>query len=292
MAVSRTSATSNLPAREDVTFPSGSETIAAWLYPRPGNVASEGEKTPAIVLAHGLGGIKEMRLDAYAEVFQKAGYTVVVFDYRYFGDSTGLPRQLLSISCQLADWAAAIKYTRSLPSVNPAKVALFGSSFGGGHALSMAVRDPKLACVIAQCPFTSGFASSGTVGLLTLPFLAIRAVLDQLLGLFTRRTIQVKLAGKPGEVNWVAARIALWLPLYFPGWAARKARIPAFVAICGKDSVAPPGPTLRYAKKIPKGEWKVYDDLGHFTIYNGEPFERVTKDYVAFLQKHVPVPSK
>ncbi|KAK0542346.1 hypothetical protein OC844_007813 [Tilletia horrida] len=325
MAVASTSTstaitTADLPARQDVTFRSGRETCAAWLYPRP---ASSGPApSPAIVIGHGLGGVKEMRLDAYGERFQRAGYTVLVFDYRYFGESTGEPRHLLSIRAQLADWAAAIAYVRSLEQVDPKRVAILGSSFGGGHAMSMAVRDPTLACAISQCPFTSGFASAKTVGLLTLPFIAIRALLDQLLGLlaliglFRRWSIRVKLAGKPGEValmnradvlpgigdlidldknwhrNFVGARIALWLPLYFPGWAARKSRIPIFVGICGKDTVAPPGPTLWYAKRIPKGEYAVYEDVGHFSIYIGKAFERAIADYLAFLNKHVPIHKK
>ncbi|KAE8244457.1 hypothetical protein A4X13_0g6584 [Tilletia indica] len=311
MAVDRTSTSTILPAREDITFPSGKETIAAWLYPRPSNVA--GEKSPAIVVAHGLGATKENGLDDFGRAFQEAGYTVIVFDYRYFGGSTGMPRQLLKIGSQLADWAAAIEYTRSLPTVDPSKVAIFGTSFGGGHAMTMAVRDPKLACAISQCPFTSGLASTGTVGLLTLPFIAARAISDQLLGLFTRRIVRITLAGEPGEValmnkpdvvagalalsgeesiNYVGARIGLWLPLYFPGRTARKAEIPIFVAICGSDSVAPPGPTLSYAKKIPKGEWKVYEDMGHFSIYKGEAFKKAMADYLAFLGKHVPVATK
>jgi len=300
-------AAASMPARQDVTFISGKDICAAWLYPRPG--PERRDKTPALILGHGLGGVREMRLDAYAAEFQKAGYTVVVFDYRYFGSSGGQPRQLLSISAQLQDWAAAIKFTRGLDIVDPQKVGIFGTSFGGGHVLSMAVRDPTIACAISQCPFTSGFASAGTVGL-ALPFIALRAILDQIIGFFTRRIISVKLAGKPGEValmnqpdviqgylglgrpdhkNYVAARIALWLPLYMPGWAARRAKIPIFVAICGKDSVAPPGPTIRYAKSIPRGEWKLYEDLGHFTIYNGDGFQRAMRDYLEFLGRHLPV---
>ncbi|KAL9936788.1 hypothetical protein V8E36_004023 [Tilletia maclaganii] len=300
-------AAASMPARQDVTFISGQDTCAAWLYPRPG--PERKEKTPALILGHGLGGVREMRLDAYAEEFQKAGYTVIVFDYRYFGGSGGQPRQLLSISAQLSDWAAAIRFTRSLDIVDPKKVGIFGSSFGGGHVLTMAVRDPTIACAIAQCPFTSGFASAFTVGWV-MPLIALRAILDQIIGLFTRRIIAIKLAGRTGEValmnqpdvtqaylelkrptarNYVSARIALWLPLYYPGWAARKAKIPIFVGICGKDSVAPPGPTLRYAKAIPKGEYVVYDDVGHFTIYNGEPFKRAMRDYIEFLSRHLPV---
>jgi len=49
------------------------------------------------VLAHGFGGVREARLDAFAERFGDAGLAALVFDYRYFGASTGEPRQLIDI---------------------------------------------------------------------------------------------------------------------------------------------------------------------------------------------------
>lgn len=56
-----------------------------------------------IVMAHGLGGTRRMRLTAFAERFVAEGYACLVFDYRYFGDSEGQPRQLLDIKSQLED---------------------------------------------------------------------------------------------------------------------------------------------------------------------------------------------
>ena len=47
------------------------------------------------VMAHGLGGVRQMRLDAFAERFSSAGYRCLVFDYRHFGAGAGEPRQLL-----------------------------------------------------------------------------------------------------------------------------------------------------------------------------------------------------
>ena len=51
--------------------------------------------SPMPVMAHGLGGVRQMRLDAFAERFSSAGYRCLVFDYRHFGASAGEPRQLL-----------------------------------------------------------------------------------------------------------------------------------------------------------------------------------------------------
>jgi dienelactone hydrolase len=96
--------------REDVLFTSGGDRISAWLY-RPSNAGD----APLLVMAHGLGAVRTMRLDAYAERFTAAGYACLVFDYRNFGDSEGRPRQLLDIRMQLADWAAAVGPRRPGP---------------------------------------------------------------------------------------------------------------------------------------------------------------------------------
>ncbi|ADX84537.1 hydrolase [Sulfolobus islandicus REY15A] len=44
-------------------------------------------------MAHGFSAVKEMYLDSFAEVFAKAGFVVLVYDNRNFGESEGEPRQ-------------------------------------------------------------------------------------------------------------------------------------------------------------------------------------------------------
>ena len=51
-------------------------------------------RAPIMVMAHGLGGTRNMRLPAFAERFVAEGYGCLLFDYRHFGDSDGEPRQL------------------------------------------------------------------------------------------------------------------------------------------------------------------------------------------------------
>jgi uncharacterized protein len=141
--------------RADVTFACQGTACAAWLY-RP---AEAPEGLPLVVLGHGLGAVREMRLDAYAERFAQAGFAALVFDYRYLGASGGTPRQLLDIRKQLQDWHAAIEFARDLPGIDAERIVLWGSSFGGGHVMRIASEDPRLAAVIAQCPFTDGLSS-------------------------------------------------------------------------------------------------------------------------------------
>jgi dienelactone hydrolase len=46
-----------------------------------------GDKLPAVILCHGWGGVRSHLNQAYAPEFAKAGYVVLSFDYRGWGDS-------------------------------------------------------------------------------------------------------------------------------------------------------------------------------------------------------------
>ncbi len=293
--------------REDVQFASGDDRISAWLY-RPASGAA-GSAAPLLVMAHGLGAVRPMRLDAYAERFSGAGYACLVFDYRNFGDSEGRPRQLLDINLQLADWAAAVAYARTLEGIDPDRIGLWGTSFGGGHVIATAARLPGIKAVVAQCPFTDGVASARTLNPVIFARIGVLAARDLMAARLGQPPVMVTAAGKPGEValmnapdvypgymrlvpegqtvpNEVAARFALKVMTCRPGRAAAKVGCPILFCVCEADSVAPPVPTLRYAAKAPRGEVRMYPE-GHFAIYVGDAFERVVADQVAFLNRHL-----
>jgi dienelactone hydrolase len=288
--------------RADVWFNSGSDRISAWLYRPTGN-----GDAPLLVMAHGLGAVRTMRLDAYAERFSAAGYACLVFDYRNFGDSEGEPRQLLDISMQLQDWTVAVAYAKTLAGIDHNRIGLWGTSFGGGHVIATAARLPGIAAVVSQCPFTDSIASLGTVNrLISVTALAVRDLIGARLG---RPPVMVPTAGRPGEValmnapdaysgymrlvpegttlrNEVAARIGVKILPYRPGRLASKITCPILFCVCETDSVAPSGPTRRYAATAPRGEVRLYPE-GHFEIYVDDAFERVIADQIEFLDKNL-----
>jgi pimeloyl-ACP methyl ester carboxylesterase len=90
------------------------------------------------------------------------------------------------------------------------------------------------------------------------------------------------------HLNAIPARLVLSLPFLSPGIAAADIKTPIFFAICGKDSVAPPQVSIDYARKAVNGTVKVYEEMGHFDIYVGKNFDIAAKDYLAFLDKHLP----
>ncbi|WP_299051290.1 alpha/beta fold hydrolase [uncultured Nocardioides sp.] len=294
--------------RSDTSFRSGDGTCAAWLY-RPGT--DDGGRRPAVVLAHGLGGTRQMRLAAYAERFSAAGYVCLVLDHRHFGASSGEPRQLLSVRRQLEDWRAAIAHVRGLEGVDPDRVVAWGTSFGGGHALTLAAEDRRLAAAIAQCPFTDGVASALAVPPLTSVRLTAVALRDRAGALAGRPPVYRPAAGEPGRTafmtahdalpgmtalgrgaddfdNRLTARSALDVLRYAPGRRASRIGCPLFVALCEPDTVAPSARARRQVSRAPRVEVRTYP-VGHFAIYLGEAFEAAMADYLDFLARHVPV---
>jgi uncharacterized protein len=291
--------------RQDVSIPSHGLTLKAWLY------LPEGPRPPVMVMAHGLGAVKRMRLDAFAERFCQAGYACLVFDYRCFGESTGTPRQWLDINRQLQDWHAAIAYARTRPELDTDRVILWGTSFSGGHVIEAGAQDGRVAAVVSQCPFTDGLASTLTLGPVSAIKVSTRAILDTLGALIGAKPITVSLSGPRGSAalmtapdaapgyqaikpageaisNEVAARVGLRIPLYYPGRSARHLACPALFCVCDADSVAPAPATLRHVSKAPRGEIKRYPE-GHFDIYVGAAFDKVVTDQIAFLQRVVPI---
>ncbi len=144
--------------RQDVTFQSQGLECAGWLY-TPDDLG-HGESRPAVVMAHGFSAVKEMHLPNFAEKFEQAGFVVLVFDYRYFGDSEGEPRGRLIPAEQHEDYKNAITWVSQKPEVDRERIGVWGSSYSGGHVLHLAAFDPRIKAAVAQAPLVNGWESA------------------------------------------------------------------------------------------------------------------------------------
>src|SRR4051794_6507189 len=97
--------------RAKIWFSSGGGDCAGGHY--------AGTKRAGVAMAAGAGGPQEPGTDQFAARFHAAGFSVLAFDYRGFGESAGAPRQVLRIRDQLADWDAAVACAKDLPEVHP-----------------------------------------------------------------------------------------------------------------------------------------------------------------------------
>jgi len=128
--------------REDVEFDAAGVRLRGWLY-LPDDATGP---VPAIVMAHGFSAVKEMYLDAYAEVFAEAGLAALVFDNRNFGASDGEPRQEIDPWAQVRDYRDAITWVRTRSEVDAERMGVWGSSYSGGHVLVLGAIDRRIKC--------------------------------------------------------------------------------------------------------------------------------------------------
>ena len=110
---------------------------------------------PGIVLCAGYGGIKERILPDISRKLVEAGYAVLRFDYRGFGESEG-PRGRLFPLEQVDDIRNALTYLGQTKRVDGTRLGLFGISFGGGNAAYAAGVDPRVSCTVSLVGFGNG----------------------------------------------------------------------------------------------------------------------------------------
>jgi uncharacterized protein len=133
--------------------------------------AFAGQKLPAIIMAHGWGGTAAL-LRPQATDFARAGYLVIAFDYRGWGDSDsrviltspapatklGLRfsaevlevREVVDPLDQVADFFNVLHWATAEPRVDAARIGLWGTSYSGGHVIHVAAWDPRVRAVVSQ----------------------------------------------------------------------------------------------------------------------------------------------
>ncbi|GEP78212.1 alpha/beta hydrolase [Staphylococcus carnosus] len=288
--------------RSDVTFDSDGTPCSAWFY-----LPDISEKPPIIVMAPGLGGVKDMRLDDYAAKFAEAGFASLVFDYRNFGNSGGNRRQYINVKDQLEDWNYAIKFAKSIDSIDETQLLLFGTSFSGGHVMTLSSMRNDITATITQCPYTDTFATLKAISSKSESKLTLLALFEKLLSISSYHSIMVPLAGEPGSISLMAvpdyqqylelvperstfenkaqaATIFEFLK-YSPGRYAQEINNPIFYAVCSNDNLAPAKTTIRHAKRSQKPTIREFN-CGYFEIYSDNYFEEATDEYVKFFKEN------
>ncbi len=265
------------------------------------------ENPPVVVMAHGFCAEKAFKLYDFAEVFVERGLAVFLFDYRGFGKSQGKVRHHVSPKKHLQDWKAALAHVRKSGLVNPHKVAIWGTSFSGGHVLKVAAEDHAVRAVVSQVPFVDGLESLKILGP---EFLAksLKAVSrDAWAAMTMGDPIYIPAVGAPGTIaalnqpgneeeyqalipedseweNKVTARTLLEVPRYRPGFAAAEMACPALFVLAENDNLTPAAAAKRFAKSALYGEILSLP-CGHFDPYIGDTFAKVSAAEADFLER-------
>ncbi|GAA4768775.1 alpha/beta hydrolase [Novosphingobium ginsenosidimutans] len=112
-------------------------------------------KYPALVIGHGFT-VSRSSLVQEARLFAEAGYITLAIDYRHFGTSGGEPRGRLWPMQEVEDFRAAIDWLETQPGVDPTRIGIWGTSFGGGIVTHVAAHDIRVRACVAQAPILDG----------------------------------------------------------------------------------------------------------------------------------------
>jgi len=261
---------------------------------------------PVVVMAHGFSAVAD-QLERHAKTFAAAGFNTFVYDHAGFGLSDGFPRQDVDPPRQLRGYRDAVSFVRTLPGLDAAKIALWGSSFSGGHALCAGALDPRVTCVVSQAPFISG---SG--------LLALREDLAEFeAGLFAER--EARSAGAPATMIPVTApgdglaalpgddahdyfastNSPTWknevtfssfeaVRAYEPAWwIERLSPRPLLMIVAADDTVTPTAHAEAAFQRAGEPKKLVHVPGGHFDVYVGAGFDQAVGEMLAFFKAHL-----
>ena len=130
---------------EPVTFTTEDEVqLHGWFVP-----ALQLPARATMLVCNGNAGNRAYRAEL-AQAFRVHRVSVLLFDYRGYGDSAGSPTERgLAL-----DARAARRYLLSRPDVDAARLVYFGESLGAAVAVELAAEHPPAALVL-RSPFTS-----------------------------------------------------------------------------------------------------------------------------------------
>jgi alpha-beta hydrolase superfamily lysophospholipase len=161
----------------DVQFYSEAVVVKGKLF-LPSGFSTSGTSA-AVVLAPGTGETAAS-VERYASTIAAQGVVALAFDYRGWGRSGAfiymaepirwddrlrlsqhtakvrLRRKRLVPEAQVTDIRNAITFVQGEPGVDRARVGVWGTDLGGGHAITVAATDARIEAVVAQAPLIAG----------------------------------------------------------------------------------------------------------------------------------------
>jgi pimeloyl-ACP methyl ester carboxylesterase len=258
-------------------------------------------------MGHGFSGTRDVVLPAFAEGFARRGLAAFAFDYRYFGASGGSPRQLVDPWMQLEDWRAALGYVRTLDAVDSDRLAIWGTSMGGGLVLSVGAEDAGVSAIVAQVPAVdeSAEAEGPEISVGWFVRLLFTAWADLLRSIVADDALLIPAFAPPGEFgmivddvsyadfqkvlppestyrNAIAARSFTTFDEYDPAVAWDGIRVPTLVVASREDRLAPFAGVEKFAAANDQVVVEAFEG-GHFDIYRPPVFDWAVELEAEFL---------
>ena len=277
------------------------ETCAASIHLPAGQDQTD---RPGIVLVHGYGCTRDMRLGPYVAGLTTAGFAVLTYDPRTMGDSEGLPRNLADPARLVADAQGAVGALRAVDGVGP--VGIVGFSFGGGIAIEVAAQDPSLFALVHVVGHIAGHTRSDA----ELAALGAAIQADLAAAAAGAPPVYVPICGAPGSaavlptadaidgfrlldvggvaLNATPGRSLLAGAAFAPGPSLSEVACPTLFIVCENDLDVDPAASLAAAGSHPRSEVVTYTG-GHFDVFRPRPAGRWARQIAASLLNAISV---
>jgi dipeptidyl aminopeptidase/acylaminoacyl peptidase len=290
-----------------VAFHSEGVRLVGDLYLPDGLAA--GERRPGVVLCHGYTGVKDLYLPDNARVLNQAGYAVLTFDYKGWGASDGTPRSRLAPYGRVADVQAALTFLGAQPEVDPDRLGIYGTSYGGATVVWTAAIDARVRCTVSVVGIGHGARWMRSVrrpdewhDLLERSARdRVRRALEGASELVPRE--EILLPDRQSAALAAAARRAnpaavSEIPLEYvddtlafnPEWVVdRIAPRPVLFITTDDDRLVPPEESRAlYARAGEPKRLVVLAGYGHYEVYQEPAFAEVMAATLAWLGQHLP----
>jgi len=267
-----------------------------------------GERRAGIVLCHGYTGVKDLYLPDNARVLNDAGYVVMAFDYKGWGDSEG-PRSRLAPWSRVADVQAALTYLGALPEVDPRRLGIYGTSYGGATVVWVAAIDPRVRCTVSVVGIGHGRRWMRSVRRPDEWFdLLARAEADRVkrardgqselverseILLPDRQSAELAAAARrnnPAAVNRIPLEYVDDTLAFNPEWVVDRIapRPVLFITTDGDRLVPPEESESLYARAGEPKKLVVLRGYGHYEVYTEPAFSEVMRATLDWYGQHLP----
>lgn len=132
-------------------------TVAGNLFLPKG--LDQSAKTPAIVVGHPMGAVKEQSANLYATKMAEQGFAAMSIDLPFWGESEGLPRNAVSPELYAEAFSAAVDFLGTRPFIDRERIGAIGVCGSGSFVISAAKIDPRMKAIATVSMYDMGAAN-------------------------------------------------------------------------------------------------------------------------------------
>ncbi len=116
-------------------------------------------KSPAIIVGHPMGAVKEQSANLYATKMAEQGFVAMSIDLPFWGESDGQARNLVSPDVYAEGFSAAVDFLGTQSFVNRARIGAIGICGSGSFVISAAKIDPRMKAIATVSMYDMGAAN-------------------------------------------------------------------------------------------------------------------------------------